>query len=357
MGRQGETGMELYEIIARTVNMGGSDIFVIPGSPVIVKCRGQYLQLDNEKMMPADTEMILREIYDMNASRTLDDLMYSGDDDFSFSIQNVGRFRCNAFRQRGSLAAVLRVVSYGVPDPEKIGIPEEVMELCNLKSGIVLVTGPAGGGKTTTLACMVDRINRTRNGHIVTIEDPIEYLHPHGSCIVSQREVRTDTGTFAGALHSALRQGADVIMLSEMPDNDTVATAITAAETGHLVLSAMNTIGTMRTVEHVVEGFPANQQQLMGVRLGTALEAVISQELVPTMDGTVIPVFDVLRVDDEMRTVLRSGVLSDKWANFSQGLMLSNLDKEILHLYHEKRITRETALTYAVRPDAVSKLL
>ena len=169
--------------------------------------------------------------------------------------------------------------------------------------------------------------------------------------------MRTDTGTFAGALHSALRQGADVIMLGEIPDNDTVATAITAAETGHLVLSAMTTIGTMRTVEHVVEGFPANQQQLMGVRLGTALEAVISQELVPTMDGTVIPVFDVLRVDDEMRTVLRSGVLSDKWANFSQGLMLSNLDKEILHLYHEKRITRETALTYAVRPDAVSKLL
>jgi twitching motility protein PilT len=259
--------MDLYEIVARTVQLNGSDIFIVPGSSIVVKCMGRHIRLNDEKLMPSDTEIILREIYEMSANRSLEELFDTGDDDFSFSITGLGRFRCNAYRQRGSLAAVLRVVTLGLPDPVALSIPDSVMSLCMKKQGMVLVTGPACSGKSTTLACLVDQINHERMGHIITIEDPIEFLHPHALSIVSQREVRADTCSFPDALRAALRQAPDVIMLSEMRDCETIQTAMNAAETGHLMLSSLHTLGAAKTVDRIIDLFPANQQQQVRLQL------------------------------------------------------------------------------------------
>ena len=341
--------MELYEIVARSLSRGGADVYIVPGSPLIMKTKGRYEAISDEKLTAADTEIILREIYGMNANRSLDDLLYSGDDDFSFSIQNMGRFRCSAYRQRGSLAAVLRVVSFELPDPDRLHIPESVMELADSTQGLIIVTGPAGSGKSTTLACMVERVNRSRQGHIVTIEDPIEYLHPHGNCIISQREVRTDTGSFGGAMRSALRQGADVIMLSEMPDARTVQTALNAAEMGRLVLSGGYTVGLAKTVDSLVDSVTLNHQPLLRTWLAVALNAVVTQRLIPTVDGDVAPVFDVTHITPEIRTAIREG---EDLTRFEAGM-----DSEILELWREGRVTRDTALMYAGDPYAMSMLI
>lgn len=337
--------MELYEIIAHVISRGGADMYIVPGSPLVMKCKGRYENIGDDKLTAADTEILLREIYGMSDNRSLEDLLYSGDDDFSFSIQNIGRFRCSAYRQRGSLAAVLRMVSSRLPDPGQMHIPRHVMELADTVQGMVVVTGPAGSGRSTTLACMVDRINNTRQGHIVTIEDPIEYLHNHAGCIVSQREVRTDTGTFSGAMNSALRQGADVIMLGELPDASTIQLALNAAETGRLVLAGGYTRGLAKTVRSMCDVIAEPNQQTVRAWLSLSLTAVVTQLLLPTVDGDVVPVFDVARATPEIRAAIREG---EPLSRFEKGL-----DGDIFALYKAGRISRETALMYAADPYAM----
>jgi len=304
-----------------------------------MRCKGRFERLGDDEFTATDTEILLREIYGMNANRSLDDLLYTGDDDFSFSIPNLGRFRCNAYRQRGSLAAVLRVVSYGLPDPGQLGIPESVLELADMAKGLVFVTGPAGSGKSTTLACMVDRINETRSGHIVTIEDPVEYLHPHKGCIVSQREVRTDAGTFSGAVRSALRQRADVILLGDMPDSSTIQAAVNAAEMGKLVLVEGYIYGLSKLTSALVESIGVQYQPLLRKWLSLTLSAVVIQRLVPTVDGEVEPVFEVIKITPDIRKAIReNGDLSE----FETGV-----DNRIYELWATGRITRDTALAHA----------
>ena len=205
----------LDEILRKALSFQGSDVFVVPGSPVMTKANGQMIAITQDRALPADIARLTDRAYEL-AGRTRETLQLEGDDDFSFAVRDLSRFRCNAYRQRGSLAMTCRVVAFGIPDPQERHIPDVVMKLADMRSGMILVTGPAGNGKSTTLACLVDRINRTRSGHIITIEDPIEYLHPHKTCLVSQREVPGDASTFARALRAALRQAPDVIMLGEM---------------------------------------------------------------------------------------------------------------------------------------------
>ena len=259
--------MELLDILKRTLDMGGSDIFIVPGSPVTAKVRGQMVPVFPERVMPEDTERLIRQTYALAKNRGMEQLLSEGDDDFSFSMERLCRFRCNAYRQRGTLAAAYRVVTFGLPDPRQLAIPDLVIDLSRQRSGMILVTGPAGSGKSTTLACMIDCINRSRAGHIITIEDPIEYLHSHGRSLVSQREVPADAPTFARALRAALRQAPDVIMLGEMRDEETMQTAITAAETGHLLLSSLHTVGAAKTIDRIVDAFPPNQQQQVRIQL------------------------------------------------------------------------------------------
>jgi twitching motility protein PilT len=351
--------MDLFEVVARTIQLNGSDIFVVPGSPIVVKCMGKHVQLTAEKLMPSDTEIILREIYEMSTNRSLEDLFDSGDDDFSFSITGLGRFRCNAYRQRGSLAAVLRVVALGLPDPVALGIPESVMSLYAKKQGIVLVTGPGGSGKSTTLACLIDRINQERMGHIITIEDPIEFLHPHGRSIVSQREVRSDTSSFTEALHAALRQAPDVIMLGEMRDFETIQTAMIAAETGHLMLSCLHTIGAAKTIDRIIDIFPPNQQQQARVQLSMVLEAVVSQQLIPTLDGRIVPAFEVMHVTSAIRSMIRDSkthqIDNVIFSGGDKGML--SMDGEILRLCREGVISRENALMFASNPETMLRKL
>ena len=352
--------MELQEILKKTLDMGGSDIFIVPGSPVMAKVKGQVLPVTGERAMPGDTEDLIRQTYALAHDRSIDQLMEGGDDDFSFSMERMCRFRCNAYRQRGSLAAAYRVVAFGLPDPRSLEIPDLVMELTEQRAGMILVTGPAGSGKSTTLACMIDRINSTRAGHIITIEDPIEYLHSHKKSLVSQREVPTDAPTFARALRASLRQAPDVIMLGEMRDGETMQTAITAAETGHLLLSSLHTVGAAKTIDRIIDAFPPNQQQQVRIQLSMVLRAVVSQRLIPTRDGTIVPVFEVMTIDSAIQNMIRDGkthqIDNVIYGGSARQTMLS-MDSELLRLCRDGRISRENALLYAVNPDAMRKRL
>jgi twitching motility protein PilT len=269
----------------------------------------------------------------------------------------VSRFRCNAYRQRGTLAAICRIVNFELPNPKDMLIPDIVMNLCSLRSGMILVTGPAGSGKSTTLACMVNRINETRSNHIVTIEDPIEYLHKHKKSLVSQREVPNDASTFSRALRAALRQAPDVVMLGEMRDLDTIRTAITAAETGHLLLSSLHTIGAAKTVDRIIDTFPAEQQAQIRIQLSMVLRAVVSQRLVPDIDGGRLPVFEVMSVNPAIQNMIRDGrthQIDNVIYGGSDKNMLS-MDNELTRLFKAGRISRDTALSYAANPETLSK--
>lgn len=348
--------MELVELLRQAVSFGGSDVFIIPGSGVMVKVNNTMHQLTDGKLLPPDTEILVRNMYEL-AHRDFHHLEESGDDDFSFAIQDVSRFRCNAYKQRGTVAAICRIVNFALPDATQMGIPKLVMELANLRSGMVLVTGPAGSGKSTTLACLVDKINAEREDHIITIEDPIEYLHRHKKSLVSQREVPNDAATFSRALRAALRQAPDVVLLGEMRDLDTIRTAITAAETGHLLLSTLHTIGAAKTVDRIIDTFPAEQQTQIRVQLSMVLKAVVSQRLVPTKDGQRVPVFELMTVNPAIQNMIRDGrthQIDNVIFGGSDKTMIS-MDAELQRLVRDGSITRETALVYAANPETLAK--
>ena len=346
----------MIDLLQKAVAMGGSDIFVIPGSSVTVKVHSRLEKLTDSRLSPADTERLIHEMYEL-AHRDFSLLEREGDDDFSFAILNVSRFRCNAYKQRGTLAAICRIVNFELPNAGDMHIPSLVMELAAQRSGMILVTGPAGSGKSTTLACMVDRINETRGAHIVTIEDPIEYMHRHKQSLVSQREVPNDAATFGRALRAALRQAPDVVMLGEMRDLDTIRTAITAAETGHLLLSSLHTIGAAKTVDRIIDTFPAEQQAQIRVQLSMVLKAVVSQRLVPTINGERVPVFEVMTVNPAIQNMIRDGrthQIDNVIYGGSDKTMLS-MDAELQRLVREGRITREMAILHAANPETLAK--
>ena len=346
----------MIDLLKKAVGLGGADVFVIPGAAVSVKVNNSLIKLTDHILQPPDTEKLVRQMYEL-AHRDIKHLDQAGDDDFSFAIKDVSRFRCNAYKQRGTLAAICRIVNFELPNPKDMCIPDIVMNLAEMRSGMILVTGPAGSGKSTTLACVVNRINESREGHIVTIEDPIEYLHRHQKSLVSQREVPNDAATFSRALRAALREAPDVVMLGEMRDLDTIRTAITAAETGHLLLSSLHTIGAAKTVDRIIDTFPAEQQTQIRVQLSMVLKAVVSQRLVPTVDGKRIPVFEVMTVNPAIQNMIRDGrthQIDNVIYGGSDKTMLS-MDAELARLVRERRITRDIALIFAANPETLSK--
>lgn len=350
--------IEIQEILKTGLEMGGSDIFVIPGSPVSLKRGGEIFGISTERVMPDSSRELLEQIYQL-ADRDIRGLQERGDDDFSFSVKGAGRFRCNAYKQRSSLAAVLRIVTFGLPDSQRMHIPEAVMNLYRQKNGMILVTGPAGSGKTTTLACLIDRINQKRSGHIITIEDPIEYIHSHQNCLVSQRELNLDTESYGTALRAALRQTPDVILLGEMRDFETIQTALTAAETGQLLLSTLHTVGAAKTIDRIVDVFPAGQQAQVRVQLSLVLRAVVSQRLLPAVDGGLEPVFEIMIVNPAIQNMIREGKIHQMDNVIYSGgeAGMQTMDSDILRLYKAGRITKETALTYAVNPELLGRKL
>ena len=354
-----EVFQKLEDFLRVILAMNGSDIYIVPGAKVMAKVSDQLEPLSENKLRLAECEDLIHQIYAKADNRSMDRLCKDGDDDFSFGLASLGRFRCNAFKQRGTLAAVLRVVPFQLPDAHALHIPEAVLGLSQKKRGMALVTGPAGSGKTTTLACIIDRINSGRSGHIITLEDPIEYIHPHKNCIVTQREVENDTLNFAHALRASLRQAPDVILLGEMRDFETIQTALTAAETGHLLLSTLHTLGASKTIDRIVDVFPASQQQQVRIQLSMVLQAVVSQQLIPTVDGGIVPAFEVMLVNNAIANMIRENKVQQMdnviYAGSSEGMI--SMDNDIFRLYREKRITKENALMYAINPDVLAKRL
>lgn len=352
------TEQSIPEYLSYATTNHASDIFIIAGRPLSFKIDGK-LSTYGERMMPADTESFLRQIYHMANDRNFDSFLETGDDDFSFSIPGLSRFRVNTYRQRGSLAAVIRVIAFELPDPDVLNIPEDVMSAADFTKGMVLVTGPAGSGKSTTMACIVDRINHSREGHIITLEDPLEYLHRHDKCIVSQREICTDTESYLVSLRATLRQSPDVILLGEMRDYETIQTAMTAAETGHLVLSSLHTTGAANTIGRIVDVFEPTQQRQVSIQLPMVLQAVISQQLIPDINGHTIPVFEVMRLNPAIRNMIRDNKVHqiDGVIASSAHEHMRSMDQSLLELYKQRKITKETALKFASNADMLKRKL
>ena len=342
--------------LEQAVAMQVSDLFLVAGSPVSVKLDGHLRPLSEEKLLPPDTKVLIEDLYKL-AQRPIEAYLSSGDDDFSFSLPGLARFRVNTYHQRGSKAAVIRVVAFSIPDSKKLCIPDEVMKLSSLQHGMVLVTGTAGSGKSTTQACIIDRINKDRDCHIITLEDPIEFLHRNIRSIVSQREIAIDPHDLLSALRACLRQAPDVILLGEMRDTETIRTAMTAAETGHLVISTLHTKGTANAIDRMIDAFPASQQGQARVQLSMVLETVVAQQLIPGINGELLPIFEVLHMNAAAKNLVREGKthqLANLIAAANNEGMIS-MDQSILGLYKAGRISREVALSYADNPEQLSR--
>lgn len=342
--------------LKQAVEENASDLFIVAGRAVSIKKEGRIVPLRDERLTPDDSETLVRELYGM-AHRPLDKCMSVGDDDFSLSVGGLARFRINTYRQRGSLASVIRIVSFGIPDWRSVGIPEEVMKIANMTRGMVLVTGPAGGGKSTTLACVVDAVNRVRDAHIITIEDPIEYLHRNDKSIISQRELAMDTSSYVTALRASLRQAPDVILLGEMRDLETIQTAMTAAETGHLVISTLHTVGAVNTIDRIIDVFPPSQQQQVRIQLAQVMKTVVSQQLLPSIDGGLVPAFEIMHLNNAVRSMVRDSRIHqiDSVIQTSAAEGMIGMDESIWRLFKAGRISAETALHCAMNPDQLQK--
>ena len=347
--------MDILDILKKAAENQAADIFIVCGAVLSFKANGRMYELDGNALSPEDTKNLVLQIFHLAKRDITEEQLPEREKDFSLSVAGVGRFRVNIYKQRGSFSAVLRYVPFDLPDPAKLGIPEQVMQLSECKSGIVLITGVASSGKSTTLSCILDRINQSRSGHIITIEDPIEFLHKHNRCIVSQREINIDTDSYIGALRAALRQSPDVILLGEMRDYETISVAMTAAETGQLVLSTLHTLGAANTIDRIIDVFPINQQHQIRVQLSMVLNAVVCQQLLPSVDGGLIPAFEIMTTNSAVRTLIRDEKTHQIDTILQSAGGMQTMDSCIINLFREGRISAKTAVNYAYNPDIMAK--
>ena len=330
----------------------------VSGGPVCEKLDKHMKMIGEDKLLPDHTEALITELYGL-AKRPIDRFLELGDDDFSCALPGMARFRVNTYRQRGSMAAVVRIVAFDIPDYRTLNIPEGVMELADLAHGMVLVTGTAGSGKSTTQACIIDRINHTREAHIITLEDPIEHLHRNAKSIVSQREIAIDTENYLSALRACLRQAPDVMLLGEMRDHETIHTAMTAAETGHLLIATLHTKGAVNTIDRIVDTFPSGQQGQVRVQLSMVLQAVVSQQLLPDKNGGLIPAYEIMHMNSAIRSLIRDSKTHQIDAAIAAGGAegMISMDQSIIKLYQNGLIEKHTALDYAENPDQLRRRL
>ncbi len=342
--------------LEQAVKGGASDLFIIAGGVVSCKQEGQLVAMEDVKLTPDRTKELIDDLYCV-AKRSRELFDRAGDDDFSFAVDGLARFRVNAYRQRGSMAAVIRVVAFEIPSYEKLLIPEEVMRIAEQQNGMVLFSGTAGSGKSTTQACIINKINHTRNGHIITLEDPIEYLHRNNTCLVSQREIAIDTDNYLSALRACLRQAPDVIQLGEMRDFETICTAVTAAETGHLILATLHTKGAVNTIDRIIDTFPSNQQAQIRIQLSMVLNTVVSQQLIPGKDGGMVPAFEVMNMNSAIRNMIRDSknYQIDNVIQTSAAEGMISMDQSLLRLYQGGKITAETAVEYASNTEQMKR--
>ena len=347
--------MTIEELLITAKENKASDVHITVGLLPKMRINGILVDMDYPRLLPPDTEAV---ISTMMSDKRLQQFEELGEIDFSYSIPQIGRYRVNVFHQRGSMAASIRLVSTKIPLPEELGIPKSVVDLYQKKRGLVLVTGPTGSGKSTTLASIIDRINSMREVHVITLEDPIEYLHNHKKAMVNQREVGLDTHSYSNALRAALREDPDVILVGEMRDLETISTAITAAETGHLVLSTLHTIGAASTIDRIVDVFPPHQQQQIRVQLSMVLESVISQQLIPTADKkSRVAAFEVMHSTPAIKNLIREAKSPqiNSTIQTSKKLGMQTMDDAIFDLYMKGDIDKENAVSYAQDSQIMEK--
>lgn len=349
--------MDLNRILQIAVDAKASDLHITVGVPCTLRVHGILQYIDDHIITMEDSESLIRELTSEHQWQVL---INKGEVDFSYTLPGVQRFRVNAYRQRNALAVALRLINTKIPEIEALGLPSIVKDLTQKNSGIVLVTGPTGSGKSTTLASMIELINKTRGKHIITLEDPIEYLFKHDKSIVNQREIGNDTLNFSNALRACLRQDPDVILVGEMRDHETISIALTAAETGHLVFSTLHTVGAAATVDRVIDIFPPNQQQQIRFQLAMTLQAVISQQLLTRIDGQGrVAAIEVMIANAAVRNMIRESkahqINNVIQTNASKGMR--TMDDALVDLYKLGKISRDDALERSVDMDYVRKLL
>lgn len=335
--------MDILDHLRQAVDARASDLFLVAGSEPAVRVDGRLVKRGG-RLSPEDTRGLMEGLYGA-AGRDIGEFRDDWDDDFSFSLPGSARFRVNAYRQRGSDGLVIRVIPFGIPDPAECRIPDAVMMLRSLDSGMVLVTGAAGSGKSTTQACLIDAINRERDAHIVTLEDPIEYLHRNQAGIVSQREIGLDTKTYLSGLSACLRESPDVILLGEMRDPETIQTALTAAETGHLVIATLHTKGAVNAVDRIIDAFPPAQQAQVRLQASMVVHTVISQQLLPCATGGRVAAFEILSFNTAVRSLVREG-RTHQIAQAMTGDGMQTQEACVRDLLDKGLVTRETAAQF-----------
>lgn len=347
--------LDIKGIFASAIKLGASDIHITVGSPVVARIDNNLTKVSDYTLSPDDTVSIVKSILNnFQYSRFVEE----GELDFSYPLQGLGRFRVNVYKQRGSFGLAFRIVPNEVPTLEQLKLPASLEMLTHKKRGLILVTGPTGSGKSTTLASQVDIINRRDTCHIITIEDPIEYLHTHKNSLVNQREIGHDSKSFSNALRASLRQDPDVIMVGEMRDLETISTALTAAETGHLVFSTLHTLGSAKTIDRIIDVFPPHQQQQIKVQLASVLQGVISQQLIPKADGMGrVVACEVLTMTPAVRNLIREGKTHQIQTAIQTGKShgMVSMDAYLIKLYRMGAIKKEDAIKYSIDRDYVVK--
>lgn len=350
--------MDINTVLEEAIKRKTSDVHITVGRPVSYRIHGNIVPMNDYILKSEDTIELGKPMYEHNPLliKRLEEL---GEIDFAYQMPDGNRFRVNLFKQRGNIAIVLRLLPVSIPSAEKLGIPKVVMDLCDLKRGLVLVTGSTGSGKSTTLASIIGSINEKHEHHILTIEDPVEFVHPHKKSIVNQRELGNDTQSFANALRAALREDPDVILVGEMRDFETIQTAITAAETGHVVFSTLHTNSAATTIDRVIDVFPTDQQNQVRAQLANELQAVISQQLLPKEGGGRVAAIEVMLMNDAIRNHIRKGetfqIPSTIQTNKRAGMIL--MDDAIFELYLQGLISKDTAFLYSHKKDEMKKRL
>lgn len=349
--------MEMKKILELCVQYQASDVHVMVGIPPMIRLHGQLLTVpDSSPLTPAQAEELVTSLLN-EQQREL--LKVDRELDFSYSLPNGARFRVNAYYEKGNMAAALRYIPAKIMSLEDLHLPAIVGKLTELKQGLILVTGPTGHGKSTTIAAMIQRINQTRSEHIVTIEDPVEYIHTPNKSIVSQRELHADTHSWDVALKSVLREDPNVVLVGEMRDYETIEAALTIAETGHLVLATLHTNSAAQTIDRIVDVFPEKEQQQIRGQLSLSLEAVISQRLIPSLDGARVAVAEVLLASPAVRSLIRDGKghMLTNVMQTSTDLGMRTLDMALVEAYRDGKINLTVARDYAINPEELNRLV
>lgn len=346
----------LRELLEQMVQMGASDLHLTVGTPPVVRVDGKLIRMNHDVLTG---ELIKKIAYSMLNEKQKMKFEQNWELDFSFGIESMSRFRANMFMQRGNAAVVLRQIPYKVKTFEELGLPKVIAEFARLPRGLVLVTGPTGSGKSTTLAAVIDKINKERPVHIITVEDPIEYLHRHQTAVINQREVHSDTPSFASALKYALREDPDVVLIGEMRDLETIEAALSISETGHLAFATLHTNSAAESINRIIDAFPANQQEQVRVSLSFSLQAIVSQALIPKVGGGRVLVLEVLIVTPAIRAIIRDDKVHQIYSMIQSGQKygMKTMNQSLSELYQTGKISINDAMSYSHNQQELTEML